>query len=126
MKVKIKKWDMIATWKWYIPSGQDMCGICRSPFEATCAKCKFPGDGCPLSMLWHLELCVIGVLTLVVLGTCKHVFHMVNILRLLSSNASESNDYSALHLRLDQAGSLPRALPNVPPKSDHLYFALGN
>ncbi|KAK5966737.1 Anaphase-promoting complex subunit 11 [Trichostrongylus colubriformis] len=39
--------------------GDDTCGICRMPFEACCVDCKCPGDECPL-----------------VLGQCKHPFHM--------------------------------------------------
>jgi hypothetical protein len=50
MIIGLNKVDLVAKWKWTVPSGEDMCGICRSPFEATCAKCKYPGDGCPLSM----------------------------------------------------------------------------
>ncbi|PIO71220.1 Anaphase-promoting complex subunit 11 family protein [Teladorsagia circumcincta] len=47
-----------AEWKW-IEGGDDTCGICRMPFEACCVDCKCPGDECPL-----------------VLGQCKHPFHM--------------------------------------------------
>ncbi|KAL0264604.1 hypothetical protein SLS55_000554 [Diplodia seriata] len=47
MKVKIKQWNAVAAWRWDMPE-DDLCGICRSPYDSTCSKCKFPGDGCPL------------------------------------------------------------------------------
>ena len=49
MKVAIKTWKAVAAWKWDMPE-DDVCGICRHPYDATCAKCKYPGDGCPLCM----------------------------------------------------------------------------
>lgn len=48
MKVTIKQWNAVATWKWD-SSNDEVCGICRVQFEGTCPTCKFPGDGCPLS-----------------------------------------------------------------------------
>lgn len=27
----------------------DVCGICRIPFDGCCPECKVPGDACPLS-----------------------------------------------------------------------------
>lgn len=50
MKVKIKSYQAVANWKWDLPEGSDdKCGICRNEFDATCTKCKFPGDECPIS-----------------------------------------------------------------------------
>ncbi|VDM57757.1 unnamed protein product [Angiostrongylus costaricensis] len=54
LRVKVNK----LFWKW-IEGGDDTCGICRMAFEACCVDCKCPGDECPL-----------------VLGQCKHPFHM--------------------------------------------------
>lgn len=31
MKVKIKKWNAVATWRW--EAKDDTCGICRMPFD---------------------------------------------------------------------------------------------
>lgn len=49
MKVKIKQWNAIATWKWNIDSNEQ-CTICQQSFEAPCSKCKIPGDDCPPSI----------------------------------------------------------------------------
>jgi anaphase-promoting complex subunit 11 len=58
MKVKIKRVNAVAIWKWNVPN-DDVCGICRVPFDGCCPDCHVPGDDCP-------------ILT----GQCKHVFHM--------------------------------------------------
>jgi hypothetical protein len=47
MKVTIDKWNAVAAWHWDMPD-DDVCGICRNPYDSTCSKCKFPGDECPL------------------------------------------------------------------------------
>ncbi|KAK4967565.1 hypothetical protein LTR28_002612 [Elasticomyces elasticus] len=58
MKVTIKAYRAVASWRWDMPE-DDLCGICRVEFDGTCPKCKFPGDECPLIM-----------------GDCGHSFHM--------------------------------------------------
>lgn len=75
MKVQIKEWHGVATWHWAasLSSGDELCGICRVPFEGTCPNCKYPGDGCPL-----------------VLGeTCTHNFHLHCILKWLEQESSK-------------------------------------
>jgi len=47
MKVKIKKWDAVATWRWDLPE-DDVCGICQNHFDGTCPACRYPGDDCSL------------------------------------------------------------------------------
>lgn len=47
MKVKIRKWNAVATWRWDIPD-DDVCGICQVHFDGTCPTCKYPGDDCSL------------------------------------------------------------------------------
>lgn len=47
MKVKILKWNAVATWRWDIPD-DDVCGICQVHFDGTCPTCKYPGDDCSL------------------------------------------------------------------------------
>lgn len=47
MKVKIKKWAAVATWRWDIPD-DDVCGICQIHFDGSCPSCRFPGDDCAL------------------------------------------------------------------------------
>ena len=49
MKVRIKKWHAVATWRWDMPE-DEVCGICRVQFDGTCPTCKFPGDDCTLCM----------------------------------------------------------------------------
>ena len=65
MKVNIKKWHAVATWRWDMPE-DEVCGICRVQFDGTCPTCKFPGDDCTLLM-----------------GKCGHSFHMVRGFRLM-------------------------------------------
>lgn len=74
MKVQIKEWHGVATWNWAAArSGDELCGICRVPFDGTCPNCKFPGDGCPL-----------------ILGkTCTHNFHLHCILKWLEQDSSK-------------------------------------
>merc|ERR1711939_433839 len=50
----------------------DVCGICRIPFDGCCPECKVPGDACPL--IW---------------GECTHVFHMHCLLKWLSTESSK-------------------------------------
>lgn len=47
MKVTIKEWNSVATWRWDIPE-DDVCGICQVHFDGTCPTCKYPGDDCSL------------------------------------------------------------------------------
>jgi anaphase-promoting complex subunit 11 len=39
------RWHAVAVWKWDIE--EDVCGICRMPFEACCPGVAYPGDDCP-------------------------------------------------------------------------------
>lgn len=52
MKVTIREWNAVAAWHWDMPD-DDVCGICRNPYDSTCSKCKFPGDECPLCKSGH-------------------------------------------------------------------------
>jgi hypothetical protein len=49
MKVTIKEWNAVASWRWNMPE-DEVCGICRVQFDGTCPTCKFPGDDCSLCM----------------------------------------------------------------------------
>lgn len=51
MKVTIRSWHSVATWRWDMPE-DDVCGICRVQFDGTCPTCKYPGDECTLCMLY--------------------------------------------------------------------------
>uniref|UniRef100_A0A0N5BS10 Anaphase-promoting complex subunit 11 n=1 Tax=Strongyloides papillosus TaxID=174720 RepID=A0A0N5BS10_STREA len=78
LKVTIKKFITFAEWKW-IEGGDDSCGICRMPFEACCVDCKTPGDECPL-----------------VLGACKHPFHMHCIVKWTEDRAQSAKPHCPL------------------------------
>ncbi|TGO20293.1 hypothetical protein BPAE_0313g00040 [Botrytis paeoniae] len=58
MKVKIRTWNAVATWRWDLDE-DDVCGICQVHFDGTCPTCKYPGDDCSLLS-----------------GKCGHNFHM--------------------------------------------------
>lgn len=47
MKVTIKQWNAVASWRWDMPE-DEVCGICRVQFDGTCPTCKYPGDDCTL------------------------------------------------------------------------------
>lgn len=60
MKITVKRWHAIAQWQWDTgktddngDAEEDVCGICRIPFEGCCPTCKVPGDDCPLSKSPH-------------------------------------------------------------------------
>ena len=73
MKVKIKGARFVATWRWDVtPDADDVCGICRNAFEASCPTCKSPGDDCPP-----------------LLGGCKHAFHLHCIMTWLAAKDKE-------------------------------------
>ncbi|KAG6612600.1 Anaphase-promoting complex subunit 11 [Phytophthora cinnamomi] len=67
MKVRIKRWHGVATWRWGVED-EECCGICRYAFEACCPDCAMPGDGCP--PVW---------------GACNHAFHMHCLMKWLES-----------------------------------------
>jgi Anaphase-promoting complex subunit 11 RING-H2 finger len=85
MKVTIRKWNAVATWRWDIPE-DDVCGICQVHFDGTCPSCKYPGDDCNLReyKLYDLIRDAICMLTLspIVSGKCGHNFHMVSAPRI--------------------------------------------
>lgn len=62
MKVTIREWNAVAAWRWDMPD-DDVCGICRNPYDSTCSKCKFPGDECPLRMSLSFSRSIFEVMT---------------------------------------------------------------
>ncbi|KAJ3297059.1 hypothetical protein BCR33DRAFT_718540 [Rhizoclosmatium globosum] len=79
MKVKIKQWNGVAVWRWETKQSSqvdddddDVCGICRGPFDGCCPDCKTPGDDCSI-----------------VIGECKHVFHMHCLFKWIGSDLSK-------------------------------------
>lgn len=67
VQVPVVRWSGVAGWRWEAKEG-DICGMCRSPFEACCGECRLPGDDCP-----------------VVWGACSHCFHMHCIVKWLNT-----------------------------------------
>lgn len=107
MKVKIKEWNAVATWRWDMPE-DDVCGICRVQFDGTCPTCKYPGDDCALcmfsitsSIMYSKKLSIeCGALTYtLVIGKCGHSFHMVwtTTLPNFTSYRSKKADSSFAH-----------------------------
>ncbi|KAG0143312.1 hypothetical protein CROQUDRAFT_31050, partial [Cronartium quercuum f. sp. fusiforme G11] len=81
MKVRIKNFNAVAHWRWNLSkeeeeedeeSEEELCGICRAPFEGCCPDCRIPGDDCPL--IW---------------GECTHIFHMHCLLKWISEESSK-------------------------------------
>jgi hypothetical protein len=62
MKVTIKKWNAVATWRWDLPE-DDVCGICQVHFDGTCPACKYPGDDCKIRELLHPHILSLLFLT---------------------------------------------------------------
>ena len=69
-KVEIKKWHAVASWTWN--AGDDVCGICRMPFDGCPPDGKFPGDDSP-----------------VVWGACGHAFHLQCITKWLAAQTEQ-------------------------------------
>ncbi|KAI8473231.1 MAG: anaphase-promoting complex subunit 11 RING-H2 finger-domain-containing protein [Monoraphidium minutum] len=67
-EVRVKQWHAVGVWTW--DAGDDVCGICRNPFDGCPPECKYPGDDSP-----------------VVWGTCGHAFHLQCVTKWLASQA---------------------------------------
>lgn len=70
IKVTVRHWHAAAAWTWN--AGDDVCGICRMPFDGCPPGSKFPGDDSP-----------------VVWGTCGHAFHLQCISKWLQSDTDQ-------------------------------------
>ena len=68
--VEIKHWRAVASWTW--DAGDDVCGICRAPFDGVPPDARFPGDDAP-----------------VVWGACKHAFHLQCITKWLGAQGGD-------------------------------------
>ena len=99
MKVIVKQWHAIAQWQWDTGKTdengdpeEDVCGICRVPFEGCCPTCRVPGDDCPLSRSLvpsRLPVVAHDSPTFQVWGECSHVFHMHCLLKWIATAASK-------------------------------------
>uniref|UniRef100_A0A7S3VUG1 Anaphase-promoting complex subunit 11 n=1 Tax=Dunaliella tertiolecta TaxID=3047 RepID=A0A7S3VUG1_DUNTE len=68
--IRICKWHGVAAWTW--DAGDDVCGICRSPFDGCPPDGKYPGDDSPV--IW---------------GVCEHAFHIQCINKWLASSSEQ-------------------------------------
>lgn len=69
-RVEVEHWRAVASWTW--DAGDDVCGICRAPFDGAPPDAKFPGDDAP-----------------VVWGACSHAFHLQCITRWLGAQSEQ-------------------------------------
>jgi anaphase-promoting complex subunit 11 len=88
MKVTIKSWHAVATWRWDMPE-DEVCGICRVQFDGTCPTCKFPGDDCTLCKPDQAIIHSRVLLTSIVIGKCGHSFHMHCLLTWINQDSSK-------------------------------------
>ncbi|KAI9045915.1 uncharacterized protein KD926_005858 [Aspergillus affinis] len=113
MKVNIKEWNAVATWRWDMPD-DEVCGICRVQFDGTCPTCKFPGDDCSL-----------------LLGKCGHSFHMPTQLEMSlpkhTTSPSLSSSPSRQSIRRpanSNAPSRPQSIIDRPPTAQQTHHPL--
>ncbi|KAI8057603.1 anaphase-promoting complex subunit 11, partial [Syncephalis plumigaleata] len=62
----IHSWNVVAVWRWEVKD--DICGICRNPFDACCPNCRIPGDD--------------------LVGQCGHCFHLHCIVKWLEADTN--------------------------------------
>ncbi|KAL3469363.1 anaphase-promoting complex subunit 11 RING-H2 finger-domain-containing protein [Aspergillus californicus] len=104
MKVTLKEWNAVATWRWDMPE-DEVCGICRVQFDGTCPTCKFPGDDCSL-----------------LLGKCGHSFHMHCLMTWIQQESSKGlcpMCRQSIYL-ISRAMSLPKSSPFLSPSPSKL------
>src|SRR3546814_10313703 len=94
----LHRWHAVAVWKWGID--EDVCGICRMPFEACCPGVAYPGDDCPPGRRVSNDRCwwlcdnkmTMHVLWGAVWGECAHAFHMQCIMKWLQTQQNVKQD----------------------------------
>ncbi|GAX76534.1 hypothetical protein CEUSTIGMA_g3980.t1 [Chlamydomonas eustigma] len=69
--IAIKHWHAVAEWTW-AEGDDEVCGICRGPYDGCAPDVKYPGDDSP-----------------VVWGSCAHAFHLQCIQKWLASSAEQ-------------------------------------
>jgi anaphase-promoting complex subunit 11 len=87
-KVEFKKWHAVAAWTW--DAGDDVCGICRMPFDGCSPDGKYPGDDSP-----------------VVWGTCGHPFHLQCIQKWLAAQTEQRCPFCRRAWEFKQAATTP-------------------
>ena len=114
MKVVIKQWTAVAAWRWDMPE-DDVCGICRNPYDSTCSQCRYPGEECPLREFSITHRCNIVQLSniSVVMGECNHSFHMHCIIAWVRQESSQER------CPMCRKRSSPKQIKNTSAKSSH-------
>ena len=84
-------------------AGDDLCGICRAPFDGNPPEANFPGDDAP-----------------VVWGVCSHAFHIQCINKWLSSQPEQKCPFCRRPWEFKQAeavttGAAVAQQPNAQP-----------
>lgn len=82
LKIKIKSWHTVASWKWQV--NDELCVICRSHFDGCCEDCKAPGDDCPPCL--YLQPPSFSPSAW---GECNHAFHLHCILKWIGKPGSD-------------------------------------
>ncbi|KAL4955076.1 anaphase-promoting complex subunit 11 RING-H2 finger-domain-containing protein [Aspergillus filifer] len=101
MKVTLKEWNAVATWRWDMPE-DEVCGICRVQFDGTCPTCKFPGDDCSL-----------------LLGKCGHSYHMPgSAMSLPNTSPSPALSSHPSKQSLNRPSSRPQSIHQVAHPAD--------
>jgi anaphase-promoting complex subunit 11 len=88
MRVVIEQWDAVAAWRWDMPE-DDVCGICRNPYDSTCSQCRYPGEECPLRKSSKLVYPIVHSNGRTVMGECNHSFHMHCIVAWVRQESSQ-------------------------------------
>ena len=91
IKVRVVHWHGVAQWKWKVD--EEDCGICKQPFDATCPRCKMPGDECPP-----------------VFGQCNHFFHMHCVMKWLQQKDSCPLCRQPWQIKVNTEGAIQRFL----------------
>jgi anaphase-promoting complex subunit 11 len=119
MKVKIRKWNAVATWRWDIPD-DDVCGICQVDFDGTCPTCKYPGDDCSLRMCCALLPCLLYSSDSICNSLWQVWAQLPYGMLCCGSQETKLTPCIALHCGVDQTRFVEGTMPNV--QTEYVVF----